>query len=67
MAQAGGPLNLAIFWPDGKHRSWSTVPAADRADILRMIDNDSDNEEIIDEYPHVTIGTIAAVRARLNR
>ena len=55
------------LWPDGKHKHWDTLDAGDRANILKMIGAGASNWDIVCVYGDVTVGTIAAVRANLNR
>jgi hypothetical protein len=54
-------------WPDGKHRSWTTVDAGVRRAILTLLHNRSPTEEVLRQYPRVTIGTLAAVKAQFSR
>lgn len=71
MAQArrgpATPVAPPILWPDGKHRHWETIDIADRGNILRMLNMDASTTDILRRFPHVTVGTIAAVKANLNR
>jgi hypothetical protein len=61
------PHPLPPRWPDGKHKSWSTLDLPDRQAILQMIKHGQSTDAIVRAYKHVTVGTIAAVRAALNR
>lgn len=55
------------LWPDGKHKHWETIEIGDRANILKMIKAGATNYDIVASHGDVTVGTIAAVRATLNR
>lgn len=57
----------ADLWPDGKHRHWCTVNLTDRGNTLKMLDEDMSTEDVLRKFPRVTVGTIAAVKANLNR
>lgn len=55
------------LWPDGKHKSWRTVDSVDRQAIVLMIKRGVATETILKSYPHVSVGTLAAVRAAIKR
>lgn len=61
------PVAPPILWPDGKHRHWETLDLADRGNILRLLNMNASTEDILRRFPQVTVGTIAAVKANLNR
>lgn len=56
------------LWPDGKHKSWTTIPSKDRHNILNSLKRGVSSEEILQhQFRNVTIGTLAAVKAWLKR
>ncbi len=55
------------LWPDGKHRHWDTIPARMRYRLLMMIIAGRSTDDLLRAYPLITVGTIAAVKANLNR
>lgn len=55
------------LWPDGKHKSWETVDAVDRQAIVLLLKKNVPTEQILKSYPHVSVGTLAAVKAALKR
>jgi hypothetical protein len=58
----------APFWPDGKHKSWKTIPDKDRRNILQALQAGLTSEQILRQcYRNVTIGTLAAVKAQFGR
>ena len=61
------PPSLPERWPDGKHRSWKTLPQSEKRTILLMLRNHQPTEVILQKFPHVSVGTLAAVRASLSR
>ena len=61
-------LKTSPFWPDGKHKSWATIPDKDRRAILQALKLGLSSEEILRQcYRNVTIGTLAAVKAQFGR
>lgn len=55
------------FWSDGKYRSWTKIPVSDRTIILTLLKAKRDVDAILRQFPRVTIGTLAAVKAQFPR
>lgn len=55
------------LWPDGKHRRWKTLDPTERQTIVLMIRHGQSTEAILRRFPHVSVGTVAAVRAARSR
>jgi hypothetical protein len=58
---------MLVRWPDGKHRSWTTIDHIERSAILSLLRARRPTEDVLQLHPTVTVGTLAAVKAWFNR